>query len=62
MLRQGPFSARLHALGEYAIGGFFIASPFIFGFDNGVAVAIGIVGGIAMILMAATSEDTFALP
>jgi hypothetical protein len=56
VLRQGPFSVRLHALGEYAIGGFFIASPFIFAFDNGIAVAIGIVGGIALILLAATSE------
>jgi len=55
-LRQGPISATLHGLLEYLIGGFFIASPFIFGFDNGVAVAIGIVGGIALILLAATSE------
>ena len=61
MLRQGPFSARLHGLGEYLIGGFFIAAPFIFGFDNGVAVAIGIVGGIAMILLAATAETGLPL-
>ena len=56
MLRQGPISARLHGLLEYVIGGFFIASPFVFGFDNGVAVAIGIVGGIALIVLAATAE------
>jgi hypothetical protein len=56
VLRQGPISARLHGLLEYLIGGFFIASPFIFGFDNGIAVAIGIVGGIALIVLAATAE------
>jgi hypothetical protein len=55
-VRQGPISATLHGLLEYVIGAFFIASPFIFGFDNGVAVAIGIVGGIALILLAATAE------
>jgi hypothetical protein len=56
VLRQGPISAALHGLLEYLIGGFFIASPFIFGFDNGVAVAIGVVGGIALIVLAATAE------
>jgi hypothetical protein len=56
VLRQGPLSARLHGLLEYLVGGFFIASPFIFSFDSGVAVAIGVVGGIALILLAATAE------
>jgi hypothetical protein len=61
MLRQGPLSARLHGLLEYLIGGFFIASPFIFGFDAGSAVAIGVVGGIVLILMAATAQTGPAL-
>ena len=56
MLSQGPFSARLHGLAEYLLGGFFIASPFIFGFDATAATAIGIVGGIALILLAATAQ------
>ena len=56
MLRQGPLSARFHGLLEYVIGGFFIASPFIFGFDAAAAVAIGVVGGIVLILMAATAQ------
>jgi hypothetical protein len=56
VLRQGPLSARLHGLLEYLIGGFFIASPFIFGFDANASVAIGVVGGIALILMAATAQ------
>ena len=56
MLRQGPLSARLHGFLEYLIGGFFIASPFIFGFDAGSAVAIGVAGGIVLILMAATAQ------
>jgi hypothetical protein len=61
MLRQGPLSARLHGLLEYLIGGFFIASPFIFGFDARSAVAIGVVGGIVLILMAATAQTGPAL-
>jgi hypothetical protein len=56
VLREGPFSARLHGLAEYVIGAFFIAAPFIFGFDSNVAVAIAIVGGLALILMAATAQ------
>ncbi|MEX2210196.1 MAG: hypothetical protein WD689_00330 [Gaiellaceae bacterium] len=55
MLRQGPFPARLHGLLEYAVGAFFVASPFIFGFDATAAIAIGVVGGVALILMAATA-------
>ena len=56
MLRQGPLSARLHGLLEYLIGGFFIASPFIFGFDAKAAVAIAVIGGTVLILMAATAQ------
>ena len=56
MLRQGPLSPRLHGVLEYVLGGFFIASPFLFGFDAGAAVAIGVAGGIALILMAATAQ------
>ena len=56
MLSQGPFSARLHGLAEYLLGGFFIASPFIFGFDSSAAVAIGVAGGVLLIMLAATSQ------
>ena len=61
MLRQGPLSARFHGLLEYLIGGFFIASPFIFSFDASAAVAIGVVGGIVLIVMAATAQTGPAL-
>jgi hypothetical protein len=56
VLSQGPFSARLHGLAEYLLGGFLIASPFIFGFDADAAVAIAVVGGVVLILMAATAS------
>ena len=56
MLSQGPFSPRLHGLAEYLLGGFFIAAPFIFGFESDAAVAIAVVGGVALMLMAATSS------
>lgn len=61
MLHQGPFSARLHGLLEYLVGAFFVASPFIFGFDATAATAIGIVGGVALIMLAATSSTGPAL-
>lgn len=56
-MHQGPFSAGLHGLLEYLVGAFFIASPFIFGFDATAATAIGIVGGVTLILLAATSAS-----
>ncbi|MEX0674102.1 MAG: hypothetical protein WD067_04960 [Gaiellaceae bacterium] len=56
MLSQGPFSARLHGLAEYVLGGFFIAAPFIFGFEADAAVAIAVVGGVILIVVAATSQ------
>ncbi|MBD0338715.1 MAG: SPW repeat protein [Thermoleophilia bacterium] len=56
MLSEGPFSARLHGLAEYVLGGFLIASPFIFGFEADAAVAIAVVGGVVLILMAATAS------
>jgi hypothetical protein len=61
VLRQGPFSPRLHGTLEYLVGAFFIASPFIFGFDADAATAIGIVGGVALILLAATAHTGPAL-
>jgi hypothetical protein len=61
VLRQGPVSARLHGLLEYLIGAFFIAAPFIFGFDASAAVAIGVVGGVVLIVMAATAHTGPAL-
>jgi hypothetical protein len=56
VLSQGPISARLHGILEYLIGGFFIASPFIFGFDSSAATAIGVAGGVVLILLAATAR------
>jgi hypothetical protein len=61
VLRQGKLSTRVHGLGEYLLGGFFIASPFLFGFDATAAIAIGVVGGVTLILMAATSSTGPAL-
>jgi hypothetical protein len=56
VLSQGPLSAGFHGIAEYLLGGFFIASPFIFGFDAGSAIAIGVAGGVVLILMAATAS------
>ncbi len=56
MLSQGPISARVHGMLEYLLGAFFIASPFIFGFDASAAVAIGVAGGVVLIMLAATAR------
>jgi hypothetical protein len=61
VLRQGPLPAGLHGLLEYLVGAFFIASPFVFGFDADEATAVGIVGGVALILLAATANTGPAL-
>jgi hypothetical protein len=61
VLRQGPLPAGLHGLLEYLVGAFFIASPFVFGFDADEATAVGIVGGVALILLAATAQTGPAL-
>jgi hypothetical protein len=61
VLRSGRLSPRVHGVAEYLLGGFFIASPFLFGFDSNAAVAISVVGGVILILMAATSSTGPAL-
>lgn len=61
MLREGPFSASFHGLVEYLLGAVFIASPFVLGFDATAATAIGIAGGVAFILLAATASTGPAL-
>ncbi len=57
MFGSGRFSRVLHGLWEYALGAFFVAAPFLFGFDSDAAVALGIIAGIALLIAAASSEQ-----
>ena len=56
MLRQGPLSAFLHGLIEYALGVLCIAAPFIFGFDRGSGKAAAIVIGVLILAVGASSD------
>ncbi len=56
MLRQGPISALLHGLVEYVAAALLIAAPFLLGFDSDAARAVAIVTGVAVIVLAATTD------
>jgi hypothetical protein len=53
MFKKGPIPPLLHGLVDYLLGAFLIASPFLFGFDSGAAKAVGIVGGVVVIVLTA---------
>lgn len=61
MLRQGPISRFLHGVIEYAAGVLLVASSFIFGFEDGAAVAVSIVAGIVALIIAASTEGPSSL-
>lgn len=61
MLRQGPIPRSLHGMIEYAAGVLFIAAPFLFGFEASAAVALSIVAGVVVLVVAATTEGSSSL-
>ena len=61
MLRQGPIPAFIHGVAEYAAAILFIVAPFVFGFDSGAATAVSIVLGVAVLVVAATTDGTTSL-
>lgn len=56
MLRQGPISAFVHGLVEYAAAAVFIAAPFVLGFDSEAATAVSIVVGVVLLVVTASSD------
>ena len=61
MLRQGPISRFLHGAIEYAAGVLLIAAPFLFSFDAGAAVAVSIVSGLVVLVVAACTDGPTSL-
>jgi hypothetical protein len=61
VLRQGPIPAFVHGLVEYGAAILFIVAPFLFGFDSGAATAISIVLGVAVLVVAASTEGSTGL-
>jgi VIT1/CCC1 family predicted Fe2+/Mn2+ transporter len=56
MLRDGPIPRFLHGLIEYGAGVLLVAAPFLLGFDAGAAIAVSVVVGVLVIMVAATTE------
>jgi hypothetical protein len=56
MLRQGPVSAFVHGVVEYAAAVLFIAAPFLFSFDAEAATAVAIVVGVVVLIVTASTD------
>jgi hypothetical protein len=61
MLRQGPISRFVHGAIEYAVGVLLIAAPFLFGFEASAAVALSIVAGVLVLVIAASTDGPTSL-
>jgi len=61
MLRQGPIPRFVHGVIEYLAGVFLIVAPFLLSYDAGAAVAVSIVAGVAVLLIASATEGPTSL-
>ncbi|MBA3245607.1 MAG: SPW repeat protein [Actinobacteria bacterium] len=61
MLRQGFVPFFVHGVIEYAAGALFVAAPFLLGFDSTAATAVSIVIGIAILVVAASTDSPTGL-
>jgi hypothetical protein len=61
LIYEGPVPFTLHGALEYAAGIAFIAAPILLDYESGAAVAISIVVGIIILLIAATTEGPTSL-
>jgi hypothetical protein len=55
VFKQGPVPAFVHGIVEYVAAILFIAAPFIFTFDEDVAVAVSLVVGVLVLIVAAST-------
>lgn len=61
MLRQGPIPRFVHGMIEYVAGVLLVVAPFLLDFDSGAAVAVSIIGGLLVIVVAASTEGPTSL-
>ncbi len=61
MLRQGPISRLLHGVIEYAAGVLLIAAPFLLGFAHNAAIAVSIIAGLVVLVVAASTDGPSSL-
>ena len=55
MFKQGPVPAFVHGVIEYLAGALFIATPFLFSFDDDTATAVSIVAGVVILVVTAST-------
>ena len=61
LISEGPVPLFVHGALEYAAGLAFIAAPLLLDYESGAAVAISIVVGIIVLLVAATTQGPTSL-
>ena len=61
MLRQGPIPRFVHGVLEYVAAAFLIVAPFLLSYDDNSAVAVSIVAGVVVLLIASTTEGKTSL-
>jgi VIT1/CCC1 family predicted Fe2+/Mn2+ transporter len=61
MLRDGPIPRFVHGVIEYAAGVVLIAAPFVLSFDSDAAVAVSIIVGVVVLVVAASTEGPTSL-
>ena len=61
LIHEGPVPLFVHGALEYVAGIAFIAAPLFLAYESGAAVAISIVVGIIVLLIAATTEGPTSL-
>jgi hypothetical protein len=61
LIHEGPVPLFVHGALEYVAGLAFLAAPLLLDYDSGAAVAISIVVGVVVLLVAATTEGPTSL-
>jgi hypothetical protein len=61
MLREGPIPRFVHGAIEYLAGVLLIAAPFLLNFHASAAVAVAIVSGIVVLVVAASTDGPTSL-
>jgi len=62
MLREGPIPRVVHGLFEYVLGVFFVAAPFLLGYDdNNMPVGVSIAIGVIILVLAAITQGPTGL-
>lgn len=61
VLREGPIPRFVHGVVEYAAAVVLIIAPFVLGFDADAAIAVSIVAGVAILVVAASTTGPTSL-